>query len=122
MKSRTKVIIIVISIIVSVGIVVGALYATKTKEEVLPPTNQPEQIEVTTTELKQADGKNNNKCWLAVDGKVYEISQSALWKDGQHTPSNEQAYCGADMTEAMNAAPHGRKKLDQLTVIGTIKQ
>lgn len=90
---------------------------------VLPaPVSQPESTAVYTAEtLKQYDGKDGRRCYAAVDGTVYEISGKSLWQEGQHTPSAGDAYCGADLTEALKRSPHGASKLRDLPKVGTYK-
>jgi len=63
--------------------------------------------EVSRTELASADGKNGNKCFVAVSERVYEIKNSSLWVDGVHTESEGEANCGRDLTSVIRRAPHG---------------
>lgn len=76
---------------------------------------------MTKTELSLKNGKGGADCWVAVDGKVYEIFQGKLWKDGAHTPSPEQAMCGIDGSAAIVKSPHGKKKLETLKVVADFK-
>ena len=71
--------------------------------------------------IKQYDGQDGRKCYAAVSGKVYEIPQSGQWQSGRHLPSNGQAYCGADLTQAIGASPHGTSKLAELPVVGSFR-
>lgn len=75
---------------------------------------------VTQVELLKADGKDGRNCWVAVDGKVYDLSNSQNWDNGEHTTSEGQARCGGDMSSVIDKSPHGRKMLDQLDVVGTL--
>ena len=77
----------------------------------------------TTQELAQYDGKDGNKCLVAVDGDVYLIEGFALWQNGEHLPSGGRARCGLDLTEVIdNESPHGRSKLQLLKKVGTLEQ
>lgn len=38
----------------------------------------------TLEELKKYNGKNGNPSYVAVNGKVYDVSKSPLWKSGEH--------------------------------------
>lgn len=80
------------------------------------------QHPVTMAQLTAADGKKGHKCYVAVDGTVYEIIDSAFWKDGQHTPSGGLAYCGADLSKVIDQAPHGRNILKILPTIGPLQK
>lgn len=75
---------------------------------------------VTQAELAAADGQAGRPCLVAVDGTVYQINGFTLWQEGQHIPSEGQAYCGADMSEVMRRAPHGTTKLDLLREVGPL--
>lgn len=90
---------------------------------VLPaPVTQPEATAVYTAEtLKQYNGKDGRRCYVAVKGTVYEISGKSLWQEGQHTPSAGEAYCGADLTQALSRSPHGESKVRDLPKVGTFQ-
>ena len=81
-------------------------------------TAQTQLQTITAQQLSANDGKGNNKCYVALDGKVYEIKEGKLWQNGQHITSEGKAYCGADLSKVIDKAPHGRTKLETLTVVG----
>jgi predicted heme/steroid binding protein len=126
-----------IALVLGMAMVGGSLvYAAKKKDatvkngfdtsKVLPqavtiPPSSPDK-EFTAETLKQYDGKDGNKCYVAVNGAVYEISGKGQWQNGQHLPSNGKAYCGVDLTEAIKQAPHGSSKLEELPKVGTYKE
>jgi predicted heme/steroid binding protein len=87
---------------------------------VLPaPVSQPESKTVYSTEtLKEFDGKDGKKCYVAVKGAVYEIKDSNYWQNGQHTPSAGQGVCGGDMSEVIKGSPHGESILQRLPKVG----
>src|SRR6266508_5065059 len=61
--------------------------------------------------LARNDGQDGRSCYVAVDGTVYLIDNSALWAGGRHIPSNGRATCGRDLTTVIDQSPHGRSKL-----------
>ena len=69
----------------------------------------------TVKELARYDGKNGSPAYIAYKGKVYDVSHSYHWKDGKHQVLHQ---AGQDLTEAMNAAPHGEELLKKMPVIG----
>lgn len=75
----------------------------------------------TADTIKQYDGKDGHQCYVAVKGVVYEIKDSAYWKDGQHTPSDGRGYCGADMTSVISQSPHGESVLSSLPKVGVFQ-
>lgn len=88
---------------------------SKTNEQI----QSDKQITFTISELSEYDGKSGNDCYVAVSGRVYEISNSNKWVNGDHISSEGQASCGRDLTEAMAASPHG---ISILTTSPKVKQ
>ncbi len=120
--NKSKKIIIAVSGTVSVVIVAGAfVVAHKRQKSLSAVPSIITEHSVSKTELAKADGKNGHDCLVAVDGTVYKIADFSLWQNGQHTPSNGLAYCGADLSKVIDKAPHGRSKLNILPKIGPLK-
>ncbi|MHC4581542.1 MAG: DUF2231 domain-containing protein [Planctomycetota bacterium] len=71
----------------------------------------------TKAELERADGRDGGPALVAVDGKVYDVSSSKLWKDGAHLNSH---HAGEDLSLAFKAAPHGVEVLEDLELVGTV--
>lgn len=121
LNNKTKVIINLASLALALLIIAGALIWKNNQEpEVQIVTSTTRQIR--KGELSAANGKFGKECLVAVEGTVYKIEGSELWKNGEHTSSESQAYCGADMTEILKKSPHGKTKLQQLEKIGTLEQ
>ncbi|MDO8847781.1 MAG: cytochrome b5 domain-containing protein [Coriobacteriia bacterium] len=59
--------------------------------------------EFTLEDLKQYNGRDGNPAYVAYEGNVYDVSDSAMWDDGDHMGSHE---AGADLTAAHDDAPH----------------
>ncbi|HSX00490.1 MAG TPA: hypothetical protein VLH38_05635 [Patescibacteria group bacterium] len=113
--SKAQKIILIISVVVGLAAITGAVVVTKKRND----SNKPAaQHAVSQAELKKADGKNGHDCLVAIDGTVYLIKDFSLWQNGKHTPSKGLAYCGADLSKAIDKAPHGRKILDLLPKVG----
>jgi predicted heme/steroid binding protein len=117
--SNTPLIVIGISVFVSLAVIAGAFVVAASRRSPSVGTGDQNKT-ISQEELKAADGKNGHECLVAVDGTVYKIEGFALWQNGQHIPSNGQAYCGADLSNVIDKAPHGRSKLKELTVVGTL--
>jgi predicted heme/steroid binding protein len=120
-----KKIIIGSSIVLAIMMVGGAVFlagrrksgqATSDKAAVISTQSRT----VSKAALAAADGKNGHDCLVAVDGMVYKIENKPLWQNGEHVTSEGQAYCGADMTAAIDKSPHGRSKLAELEKIGPL--
>ncbi len=121
MKNSTKIIIVVLSLIAAGMLIGGGLWLAGSSSGSTYVPEQDGAKSISTSELTAADGKSGHACWVAIDGAVYEISQGILWVDGVHKSSDNLAYCGADLSKVIDQAPHGRKKLEQLKVIGKLQ-
>jgi predicted heme/steroid binding protein len=72
---------------------------------------------MTPEELQQYDGKSGHKAYIAVNGKIYDVTDSPLWSDGDHQGEHQ---AGCDLTEALKTAPHVRAVVEQFTVVGEL--
>jgi predicted heme/steroid binding protein/CheY-like chemotaxis protein len=71
----------------------------------------------TIVDLKQFDGGEGRPAYVAFKGKVYDVSNSQLWKGGKHAAVHA---AGMDLTEALAKAPHGEDKLSRAAVVGEL--
>ncbi|OGL46185.1 MAG: cytochrome B5 [Candidatus Schekmanbacteria bacterium RBG_16_38_10] len=69
-------------------------------------------------ELKKFDGKEGRKAYVAVNGKVYDITESDLWQDGEHGGIH---VAGQDLTDEIDNSPHGEDIMENWPVVGTFK-
>ena len=70
----------------------------------------------TEEELKKYDG-TDGLVYVAYEGKVYDVSQSFLWKKGVHQVMH---HAGCDLTEALKQAPHGPNMLHKFLIVGEL--
>ncbi|MHC4944267.1 MAG: DUF2231 domain-containing protein [Planctomycetota bacterium] len=68
--------------------------------------------------LEDFNGKDGRSAYAAVDGKVFDLSSSDLWKGGEHMG---QHAAGRDLTEAIAGAPHGKEVLERVKQVGVLK-
>jgi predicted heme/steroid binding protein/uncharacterized membrane protein len=73
----------------------------------------------TKAELENAKGPDGNSTLVAVNGKVYDTSNSKMWKNGEHVKSH---HAGQDLSLEIQAAPHGLEVLKHLKQIGVIEE
>jgi predicted heme/steroid binding protein len=71
----------------------------------------------TLEELKQYDGGDGRPAYIAYKGKVYDVTDSFLWIDGDH---QGQHAAGKDLTEDMALAPHGEETLERVKLVGVL--
>ena len=69
--------------------------------------------------LEQFKGENGQSVYVAHNGKVYDVSESKLWKGGLHM---KRHHAGKDLTTDIKGAPHGLELLERFTQVGTLKQ
>lgn len=76
-----------------------------------------EELLLTIEELAAFDGKDGRKAYVAVDGIIYDMTNSPAWRQGAH--NGFQA--GRDLTEAIKKeSPHGVSKLSNVPRVGKI--
>jgi predicted heme/steroid binding protein len=74
---------------------------------------------MTTEELSRYDGKAGRKAYVAVNGKIYDVTASPLWTDGDH---QDLHLAGGDLTEELKSAPHVRAVIDRYPVVGHLEE
>ncbi len=71
----------------------------------------------TLAELGQCDGRDGRPACFAFKGRVYDATNSRLWKNGKHGAAH---VAGTDLTDALAKAPHGEDMLARLPILGTL--
>ena len=71
----------------------------------------------TTEELKKYNGKDGKPIYFGYKGKVYDATNSFLWKKGRHQALHDT---GKYLSENLKDAPHGESLLERLPVIGIL--
>lgn len=74
---------------------------------------QVEKTKLKRSDLIQNNGKQGRPAWVAVKGQVYDLSESKLWKGGEHMKRHQ---AGEDLSSEIMAAPHGLEVLDREVV------
>lgn len=81
--------------------------------------NLVEERVFTLEELKAYNGKEGSPAYIAVNGMVYDVSNSSRWRDGNHNGFD----AGQDLTDALyNDSPHGDRTLANVPVVGRIEE
>ncbi|UCE08858.1 MAG: hypothetical protein JSW07_19530 [bacterium] len=76
-------------------------------------------LEFDKKKLTENNGKDGKPAYVAANSKVYDVSESKLWKNGLHMNRHQ---AGQDLTEALGAAPHGTEVLNKFKQIGTLQE
>lgn len=77
-----------------------------------------EQQVFTRESLTEFDGTQGRPAYVAYQGKVYDVSESALWADGDHWAEHQ---AGADLTAEIGDAPHSAEELENFPIVGTLR-
>lgn len=75
-------------------------------------------MDLEQTDLTKYNGKEGQSAYVAVNGKIFDVTSSRLWKNGKHMNRHE---AGQDLTTSLAAAPHGPEVLDKFAQIGNLK-
>lgn len=93
------------------------VFTACTSEPAEQETTTSDQLELTLAELATYNGNDGQPAYIAVDGVVYDVTESDAWKNGKHNGFE----AGKDLTEEIkNQSPHGVSKLEGVTAIGVI--
>jgi len=57
----------------------------------------------TLEELAEFDGRDGRPAYVVFEGVVYDVTESAMWDDGDHEGMHQ---AGADLTAEHEDAPH----------------
>ena len=70
-------------------------------------------------DLEKYDGNDGRPVYVAYKGKVYDVSDSKLWRNGLHM---KRHHAGRDMTSDIQGAPHEPDVLERYPQVGTLKK
>lgn len=74
------------------------------------------EAQYSKSQLALRNGQDKEEIWIAYKGIIYDVSNSRLWKNGQHY----EHWAGQDLTDELNDAPHTEWVLDKFKVIGRL--
>ena len=74
-----------------------------------------EPKKVTRQELQENNGKNGKPAYIAYQGKVYDVSDSSFWMEGDHMGMHD---AGKDLTEELEMAPHRDETFKRVKFVG----
>jgi predicted heme/steroid binding protein len=78
-----------------------------------------EERKFTLEELQKYDGKAGKPAYIAYKGKVYDVTDSSFWIEGDHLGAHQ---AGKDHTEEIKLAPHGEETVGRMKLVGVISQ
>jgi predicted heme/steroid binding protein/uncharacterized membrane protein len=79
----------------------------------------PENLkEFTLEELAQYNGADGQPVYVAYQGRVYDLSDSSLWPEGEHMAGH---FAGADLSGELPDAPHGAEVFTRYPQVGMLR-
>ncbi len=70
-------------------------------------------------DLEKFDGKEGRPVYIAYKGKVYDVTESKLWRNGLHM---KRHHAGEDLTADIQGAPHEPDVLERYPQVGILKK
>jgi len=70
----------------------------------------------TRSELALRNGQDLPEIWIAWEGKIFDVTESRLWKNGKHY----EHWAGQDLTKELADSPHGRRVFEGREPIGVL--
>ncbi len=71
----------------------------------------------TRQQLALRNGQDREEIWVAFEHKIYDVSESRLWKQGKHY----EHWAGQDLTEELANAPHTAGVFERMRVVGVLE-
>lgn len=120
MTNKQTFIAILVGILILTGAMLGLFIFMNGSTKPKSTVKDTPHAHVTAEALQKNNGKNGAKCWVAVSGNVYDVTDNNEWANGQHLPSHGLASCGRDLTKVIEESPHGKQVLGDLPAVGQI--
>lgn len=74
---------------------------------------------MTRAELAHHDGREGRRAYIAVNGTIYDVTESPRWENGLHPPDHQ---AGRDLTDELAGAPHVRAVVERFPVVDTLEE
>lgn len=71
---------------------------------------------ITLQQLSLRNGQDKPEIWVAFEGKIYDVTESKLWRNGKHY----EHWAGQDLTKELADAPHNAKVFEKFQQIGVL--
>lgn len=71
----------------------------------------------TTQQLALRNGQDREEIWVALDGVIYDVTTSRMWRDGKHY----EHWAGQDLSDELKDAPHSRDVFNKFKTVGYLK-
>jgi hydroxylamine dehydrogenase len=106
-------------LMVAIGITAITVVHRLMGKEAKPTEPSHENDDITIEGLHHFDGTSGKPAYVAYEGKIYDVSSSAKWKDGRHFGKHS---AGTDLTGTLGGAPHGAEVLENVRYVREITE
>jgi hydroxylamine dehydrogenase len=104
-------------LMVAIGVTAITAVHRRMKKEARADQGSTNSDEITDANLSRFDGTGGKPAYLVYENTIYDVTESTKWKEGRHFGKHK---AGADLTSAMEGAPHGPEVLDKVKPVGTL--
>ena len=102
-------------VMLSSALIVAIFIGPKMRQRLKSPVALTLSCELTPEQLSSFDGKEGRPAYISYKGIIYDITNSRLWKNGQHMMKH---HAGTDLSEMLKLAPHGDDKVLAMPQVG----
>ena len=74
---------------------------------------------MTSEELSKHNGQNGQPAYVAVRGVIYDVSDSPLWKNGNHEGAHQ---AGCDLSLELKTAPHVAAVIERFPSVARLEE
>ena len=68
-------------------------------------------------QLALRNGTDKEEIWVALNGVIYDVSASRLWKNGKHY----EHWAGQDLSDELKDAPQTEKVFEKFEIVGKLR-
>ncbi len=69
-------------------------------------------------QLALRNGQDKPEIWVALNGWIYDVTESRLWRNGKHY----EHWAGQDLTDELKDAPHTEGVFLKFKIVGQLQK
>lgn len=71
----------------------------------------------TRQQLALRNGQDREEIWIAFEHRIYDVTESRMWKNGKHY----EHWAGQDLTAELADAPHTAQVFERMEQVGLLE-
>ena len=87
------------------------------RKKAAPASDRPVGRAIAKKDLRLFDGRYNRPAYVGYKGKIYNVTPSRYWSNGEHFFRH---YAGQDLTASLEDAPHGEENILRMPLAGEL--